>query len=552
MPRVTNQMLDFSGGVWRSRNQNSAPKNTVRQAWNCRVDEYGDLTKRTGTQKLHETAFTATDVVGSNKLQGLYFFERPDATDQAVAIYDGDLYYWESGDADFTLGGSPTSLSSTLPASMVDWDTGSSHKLYFTTEGASAAELYSWDGSSVVNIGSDLGSDAPAIVEVYKQRLWVSVYQGNGLYASKVNDPTIYDTTNGAIFAQVGRSGDNEITGLRAIGESLLVFHRNSIARISGTDPNALNIDQDSEGVSAEVGALRNQGIAKFGDSLFFVSEEGPYVATEGGVRYVGAPVEHWFLRASRDSNLAWPVAVHHRGRREIHVWFRPKGDLSGQQRDRVIYTGAGTTSYFPTIGFIWNYVADVWTGPISIGSTYGVNRERAVTSACSWQDNSAGEESVLYGVWAGGDGEAWVVTADPPYLNSDGTNVWLDMRESDNTGGESYGATIELPEEIYGNPDYVKLFNPTQWLSVDIDVSDDDENAIQIKYKSELSAEKTLDINVTALGEPGWDEYRTRDFKFRPALRGRRPIIQIIFNNDGYASLKGVTLTAEIGRRAA
>lgn len=553
MPRVPLIINDFSGGVFRSRNQNAAPANTVRAAWNCRVDEYGDLTKRTGTEKIHDTVLDATS-------ESLFYWERGIGTSPQFISVEGDELKTmaQSTETDWTSRGTMTGFSALTYKPMVAWNTGSTNRVYVTEVSGGTRGLWFWDGASLVEVTEFPGNE-PAWMEVYKSRLWINdsdvsgTGNGAGIYACAVNDPSVWDTTSGALYFSVGSTGSTAVTGMKAVGESLLIFKPDSIIRVTGTDSFSLNIDQDSEGVSNQVGCVHGSTIVKFGQEVFFLASEGPYVANEGGIRYIGAPVEQWFRRR-QDVAFAFNsyAAAHHPGRREIHIWFTPTPSIASEGRLGTRFeSGTNPSSSGGQIGFIWDYVADAWYGPLALTGTSGINSSgntfNRVTAAASFKytqtDLLASGESILYAV-ADSSANGWICDADSP-------NGFQDYMDRGGGNGESYGATVELPELTFGRPDHVKLFNPSQYISADIDTSTTDADGIQVRTISEISAASTVDVSVSAQSNTtSWPEFRTREFRFQPNLRGKRPVMQVIFNNDGYASLKGLSLTAEIGRR--
>lgn len=546
MPIYEMRYDNFQGGVWRSEVQEGMPQNTVRVAWNCRRGQYGSLMKRKGTEKIHTDGITATSVV----VKGLHAAPFG-STRREVWMIDGENihYLLHPTDSTFTSVGSVSDWSAGGgPYYWANWYRNTDSVTFVTQRNASSARIQKLDGSTLTEVSaSPQGAQG---MEVYKGRLWT--FKDAKLYASAIDDYDTWVAPDG-IEQPVGYRDATDIRAIKAVGESLLIFKRDSITRLTGTTPESLNIDSDAEGLSLDVGAVNQNAVENYGEYVFFLSEEGPYIGQEGGIRYIGRPVEHWMRRASEGTSSD-AHATHNKRYRCIELWVTLKGPIGDAGRLGHYYTqGAGAPNY-PNACFQYYYDSDTWLGPLVIRQSAGFAQGRhfTVVAAAPFSRSDVADDTLST------DGTLWLMhdsSVNAWACDSDSPNGYEDlMTYQSGEDGFAYNAVIELPELYMGDPSRMKFFHGSQVITADIDVNTQDEDAIQVRYWSEVVNDTTQDITVpTGYGStlPSWAEYRDRNFLFRPALRGKRPMMQIwLKNENNYAELKAVQLAARMGRR--
>ena len=293
----------------------------------------------------------------------------------------------------------------------------------------------------------------------------------------------------------MGYYGTEPIKALKACGASLLIFKEDSISRFTGTTSDDIRIEAEVQGVSPDVGCMAPMTVVRVEDYVFFLSDRGPYIATEAGVQAIGAKVEDQFSDWDSDA-----VAVHNRGRRE--VW---------------LFDGAASSSEF----WIWNYRTQSWTGPHTFGDTFHV-------CTAARYERSDGTESI---VLAGHDG----YVRDGDIEDNDAKDDVL----NDDSGGTNITMQCKLPPLLFGDPSTVKLLHPTQWIHADLLTS----GSLQTIWDAELTSQDTLTISSPGTG--------LKEHKVRPACRGRRPYLTLKDATSEIITITGVTLEAEMGRRS-
>lgn len=397
---LTEHRFDFRGG----RNVAVSPDllnlNELTDTTNARLDtSYGGIAKRTGSRRMHATA------IGSgNPIRGL--FQWNDAgTQQLVAICNTNLYHKTSDFGNFTEVNPSQNFSTSIFthfATFRDLDSSAALRLYLTSGG----NAYSWTGSTLTNIDGTNSVPTAELIAAYHTRLFMNrASQPKHLFWSEVGDGDDFDTgdaTDGG-SAIVGILSGDEIVALETIGGSLLVATEDSIARFTGYSADDIQIAQDTEGVSAEVGAIGELALLRVENFGALMSDRGAYLVTEGGVSPVSFKVDPDFdgMVRTRVSNIA---VGHHRGRREIWFAYTATGDSVNQNV------------------LIYNYRLQQWYGPF----TYPFGIE----SFARWEDSN-GAEFIIAG-------------CDDGFVRHLDTGA-LDDVLSDETGGSAYTMTVEL-----------------------------------------------------------------------------------------------------------
>lgn len=472
--------FDFRGGVNTAFSVDTLTPREVRSAINYRLTKFGSLLKRSGTQRVHSSAIgTGADVLGT------FQWDAPAAAGQIVGIAGGNFYHKTLAASNFT------EVASTLSTSNLPWF--AAHNLSGTaTLYIADGALRKWNGTALTT--SISGAPSARTVAVYKRRLFATD-NTKTLYWSSVDNPDAWATADGGGSAPVETFDLEPVVGLAVVGSSLLLFKENSIARYTGVRASEINIDLDTEGVSADVGCFAPKSICRFDQHVFFLSDRGPYAATEAGVIAIGAKIENKFDRR------AWSdaVAVHHKGAREVWLWSPGLGE-----------------------GWCYNYRLEAWTGPHSLASAYGIY------SACTFED-STGFESILYG---GGDG--FVRDGDKSGSTS------KDDILSDGTGGTNITATVTMPTIFFGDPTAHKIAPLSQWIGADLGAS----GSMTVTASSEQQASNSVTVATKGAG--------VNEYDVRLAWKGRRLELSLSEATSNVVEIAALKLQARMGRRVA
>ena len=500
MARARDGWFDWRGGLNTTFSPDILDKSELRYARNARLTEYGGVSKRSGTQRGHATTLGgasgfsngfSSGFGSSASVIGMYQWDNPSVTAQLVAICDGDLNHKTVAAANYT--NVSSTLSTTVRVSFAPYKTSGTNRLYFA-DGA----LRKWTATTLTT--SISGAPSAKFLRVYKERMFASDGTQT-IYWSKINDPETWAAPDGG-QANVETYDSEGIVGMEVVGSSLLILKPDSIARFTGTTADTIDIDKGTEGVSSSVGCVAAGTICRADDFMFFLSDRGPHIATEGGVVSISMKIEaempdwNW-------GQIANSVAVFHPARKEI-LLFVP-----------------GTGSSQNNLCYCYNTRAQAWTGPWGFSQTF------AVCSAGRYE-KADGTEGVMVGGYDG-------FVRDMDYTASARDDVL-----SSGVGGTDVVFEIEMPPLLFNDPSSVKDMKSTQWV------------------QAALGGGGTLTMSMTGDERPGKTSTATIvgsgseviSYPFHGAWRGRRPILRIKESTNATCTISGLTLEAILGRR--
>lgn len=484
MSRVRDSWWDWRGGVNTTYSPDALDKTEVRRAVNARLTTFGALSKHGGSQRIHATVLAA-----STKVLGGCQWDNPSQVNEIVAICGGNLKHKALADADFT--NVAGTLSTTARMIMAPYRVGGVNRLYIADGGL----LNKWTATTLTeNIA---GSPSATFVCVYKERMFCADGT-HTIYWSKIADPETYTSPNGG-QANVDTYDAEPIVGLATCGSSLLIFKEDSVARFTGTENTTIQIDKDTEGVAKGVGCIAPGTIVALEDSVFFLSDRGPYIANENGVLPIGQKIEAEL--ASWDHlNWQYAWAVYNKDKREIEL-IVPDNAVNDVQ-------------------WTYNERTQSWTGPHSRG--YNI--------VTAWKfERTDGTQGIMFG---GDDG--WV---------RDGDNVvngYKDDVLSNNTAGSNISMTIEFAPALMGDPGANKIMHAMQWLQADLGASGS--MSAQGTGDERPSSTSTFAIPTKGAG--------VRSYPFSLAWRGHRPVLTLVEATSNAIDVVGLTLEGVIGRR--
>ncbi|TVQ98313.1 MAG: hypothetical protein EA398_13510 [Deltaproteobacteria bacterium] len=401
-----------------------------------------------------------------------------------VAIAGGNLYYQNEGDPEFTE--VSASFSETAQVSFSPYIIGGNPALYIAD-----GTLYRWDGTTVEEVS---GAPAATQVQVYKKRMF-ALDGSTTVYWSRVDDPTDWASPNGG-QSNVEVYDSDPLTALGVTGSSLLLAKKNTIARFTGTSAQNIRVDQNTEGVSPNVGSI-TPWMIPMDEALFFISDRGPFIATESGVQPVGMKVEPIF-DAAELGRFDEASLVFNRYRREV-VCHLP---------------GAGAYAFDTRTGG--------WYGEWEYSGQFGV------ASSCRYELDD-GKESILLG---GDDG--YVREGD----SRDGSA--RDDRLADGSRGVPVEMELYFDNVFFGDPSAVKLMNgANQHFGLDLGNA----GRPQIVVESDLAGDTSSQQVVS--GGPGVKQYAVNFGGY-----GRRMSVWVKDNSGEVIRLHGWTLSARVSGR--
>lgn len=116
--------------------------------------------------------------------------------------------------------------------------------------------------------------------------------------------------------------GQQNVTAIKALGTSLLIFHKGGVSRLTG-------FGQDDTvavpaGVTGEVGTTAPGSVVRVGNIIYYVNVRGLFVATAEGVMPVSTPEKpdplSNVLPSLTETQLAGVTSVFYKGTRELLV----------------------------------------------------------------------------------------------------------------------------------------------------------------------------------------------------------------------------------------
>ncbi|MCK5316329.1 MAG: hypothetical protein KAJ55_00365 [Anaerolineales bacterium] len=483
MARARLPLFDFRGGVNRSFTEDALDNTELAVCQNGRVgDRFGGIVKRVGSQRIH------TDTLESGAaIFGVHQWDH--ATEKLAAVCNGDFFHKTLAETTWT--NVAGTLSTTVRAIFQQHVIAGSPTLYFAN-----GEYCKWTGAALTEAVA--GAPSALFIAFYKGRMFATDGTKT-LYWSKIADPDTWAAPDGG-SDPVGVSDAEGLVGLCPVGASLLLFKEDSIARFTGTTQDTIKVDEETDGVSADIGCIAPGTILRVEDFCFFLSDRGPHIATEAGVQDIGVKIQTDMLALDGTyRSKSW--AEHLKSRNEVWLFVPENGETTNN------------------VFWIWNYRTGSWTGPHIFSSAF----DASVTCPYELAD---GTESLLVGGYDGlirdGNVESVGAVDDVIVAGTGGTNITL---------------STTLPDLLMGDPSTFKNFNATQSIQADLKTN----GSLSIITNSESQAQATTVVASAGTG--------MKPYGFRPLLKGYRPTLNIQDATAEIIRINGLSLEADMGR---
>lgn len=332
---VEDAQVAFKGGLNTTADESQVAPDEIREAGNVRLTEYGGATKRLGTQRTHDDQLNASGSI--TPIRGGFTWRKTSPATHLV-VSDGHLWTAPQGAYPWGFADQGAGFDLNQLVSMVSFRDLSTDVVYLADGGQ--ASKWSAGGILTLNIA---GSPNVARLAVHNLRLFAvgDPTSPETIYFSGLsNGDTLGDVANGGGSAIVRTFGHEPLTGLLAVGQSLLMFHERGISRFTGWGQDDFSIDDGTRGVTQDVGTIAPNSILAVENVGFFLSDRGAYAVTESGVQQISAKVES-ILGHIPATDLRLVSAGHNRLFRE--VWFA-----------------------IPNLGvMVYNYRLQAWSGPL-------------------------------------------------------------------------------------------------------------------------------------------------------------------------------------------
>jgi len=481
---MTDNRADFRGG----RNSAELPDNLnaseLVDSTNARCQLFGGIIKRTGTRRVNVTQLSS--------INGITQWDAPSGK-QSVAIAGGNLYYRAQGFGDFT------TVASTIPNANVHFapfranTSGAPLVLYFACGG----QVYSWDGTATLTRIDGTNTVPPASLLVpYHTRMFANhtlfkqfvAWSGVGVATNFTPSTAI---AGGTAMVDVLR-GD-AIVAMEVIMSSLLIATKESVVRFTGYSADDIQIAQDTQGVSGELGVVGDNALLRVEQVAMAMTTKGPYAMMEAGLMPIGPYIEADFDAMDR-TQLANVTIGYHQGRRE--VWFAYAGASDGGLNKHVL---------------IFNIRLQRWYGPFVY--PFGI------TSFNAYEDATG--TKYLYA----GCSDGFV-----RHMDTGG----LDDVLSNGTGGSAYTMTVEFAPYFFSGPMYQKTLRNV-FVQANLPVG----HGLTLKYSFDAGS-----LSSHAFTQTGNANF-TLSYRARPYGTGSRLRVQLTDSSSTIPEIAGLSVEA-------
>ena len=333
--------FDVRGGLNAQTSPNLLNTNEVYLAENVRLSSVDGAAERRGGS----TRLTPSPLGGP--VTGLRQWDAPGGK-QVVAVAGGSFHYRTGFSGSFT-SITPSPAMGSSPAQMETARQNAENaplRLYV----ADGLRVRRWTGSgSLVNLSGSSGipSNVDVMANYGVRMFWHSTGYPQSLYWGVLGDPE--DGTaglgdqGGAGLVDV-RRGEG-IVALHPVGSSLLIATPNSIARFSGYSAGDIQIAQDTQGISNEIGAVGPKALVGTEDIATIAAERDVYALSESELRPIGRKVKRIYQGIDRGA-LGEVALGYHPVKRELYVAYREVG--ASTQKTVLAYSTELDTWYGP------------------------------------------------------------------------------------------------------------------------------------------------------------------------------------------------------------
>lgn len=234
---------------------------------NIDLDKFGSVLKRSGYIKLNDTA-----IAGSPSITGLYWFELSDGQRFFIGVAGTKVFKME--DIDGTWDDITGALTITTNF-LIDFDT--FLDTVMMTNGQNPP--FQWTGTGVATtMAVPLGLSRAKYVKQFSAFTFLANVRVTGidhhsrLYWSDINSISLW---NSADFNEVARNDGQNITGLKVLGNRLVIYKDRSIHVATFTGD--ADIPFVFEKTNSNVGAISHHSIQEVDNGHVFLSYDGLY-----------------------------------------------------------------------------------------------------------------------------------------------------------------------------------------------------------------------------------------------------------------------------------
>jgi len=418
--RMQESRFDFRGGWNTMTSSRSLNPNELVLGTNARLSKtHNGFSKRLGTRRMHLTAITGgvknviqSEVSGT----GLAW--------TTVAIGNGDLFWKQNAYGNFS------SISPTPAFGNIFTGVHFMEMRDPATNGQ--VELWIGDGVNVHRLQSPatlsnrttFGANVPTSVDLIANYHTRAIWRDDR-FLQKIIWSVLGDPDDGTVGledqggeAQVSAQSADKIQQFAVVGSSLLLATNNSISRYTGYSTRDIQIEQDTEGITADHGCVGPLAFLAIEDLAIAMDKRDVFAINEQQILPIGTKIRPEIIALDRSKTQAIVVG-YHPGLRE--VW--------------IAVPGAGDSGLNKTV-FVYSMELGAWMGPW----TYPFG----ITCFAPFADLTTRDESLMSGATDG-------------FVRHMDTGTQDDVL-ADASGGTDYTMTVEpSPVMFQTGPGQVK-----------------------------------------------------------------------------------------------
>lgn len=328
--------LVFNGGLNSTSSPLNLKNNESSDLQNIDFDRFGAISKRNGYSCLNTNSGTAIGV------DGLYWYEYDNAgtkTRYAIRIYNSNFQKMDALDGVWDT--MATSNGSITSGNFFDFAT--FNNIVFATNGVDPPLQWAGTGSaSTSNVPAAL-TDAK-YVEVYENYLFYgnvivdSTSRTTRIYWSALRDHTSWD---GADWIEIALNDGQEITGLKTLGNALVVYKTRSIYNVffTGSADAPFRVIKSN----SSVGCTASGSIQEVKNGHVFFSTDGFYFYNGEGCEKISDKITTTIL-GYNTTNFTKMRSLHYAKKNQVWWTFTDSGETTN---DKIV---------------VWDYYNNAWS----------------------------------------------------------------------------------------------------------------------------------------------------------------------------------------------
>lgn len=267
-PNITGKFIEFVGGLNSTGGPLSLSEQESSNLQNIDFDKFGSIVKRNGYLNANSSAINS-----GARVTCLHDYEQSAGTRFLVSVIGNKVYNWNSS----SITGAPSDITGAI--TVTAGNICSSATFRDTALFTNGIDLpFQWPGSgNCVAMTVPASLTAAKFLAIFQNYTFLANCTVGGSFRSRVYYSNInrIDIWTASDFVDVSRDDGQQITGLRVLGDKLVIFKDRSIwvAQFTGDADIPFQFSQSN----SSVGCVANQSIQEIDNGLVFLSWDGLY-----------------------------------------------------------------------------------------------------------------------------------------------------------------------------------------------------------------------------------------------------------------------------------